>query len=103
MAKKGITSGSDYTFKAKDFYALLESQSHKCALTGRELTPENCTAIHRIPLRRGGTHDPDNICLVIEEVAQIKRALFDEELYALCEDLLRHRPSTNNILRGHNQ
>ncbi|MBR32329.1 MAG: hypothetical protein CMN77_13570 [Spirochaetaceae bacterium] len=91
MAKRSIKDKQDYTFKAKDFYELLERQEERCALTGRQLTPENCTAIHRTPLRRGGTHDLSNICLVVEEIAQLKRSLLDEELYSLCEDLLAHR------------
>ncbi|MBU41604.1 MAG: hypothetical protein CMN76_00165 [Spirochaetaceae bacterium] len=91
MAKRSIKENHDYTFKAKDFYELLDGQQERCALTGRQLTPENCTAIHRIPLRRGGTHDLNNICLVVEEIAQLKRSLLDDELYSLCEDLLQYR------------
>lgn len=33
----------------------------------------------------------NNICLVVEEIAQLKRSLLDDELYSLCEDLLKYR------------
>lgn len=77
-----------YVFRAQDFYYLLEAQKYRCPLTGRELTPENCTAAHRIPLRRGGEHALDNIYLIVEEAAWLKRNLTDQELLDLCVNVV---------------
>lgn len=82
-----------YKFKAADFYTLLEKQEYRCSLTGRELTPENCIAAHIVPLRRGGVHEPDNIYLIVDEAAQIKRSLMDSELLELCRDILTNLES----------
>ncbi|MBL8021327.1 MAG: HNH endonuclease [Leptospirales bacterium] len=77
-----------YKFKAKDFYLLLEKQNYRCPISGRELTPENCMAAHKVPIRKGGEHRPENIYLVTDAVNQIKRQLTDDELLELCGDIL---------------
>lgn len=77
-----------YTFRAKDFYALLESQNYRCPLTGRELTPETTCAEHIIPLRKGGIHALSNIYLVHETVARLKRHYTDAEIQELANDII---------------
>ena len=47
----------DYKFKAKEFYHLLDKQEYRCALTGRNLTPETTTAEHIVQLQDGGVHE----------------------------------------------
>lgn len=76
-----------YRFKARDFYQLLEKQKYRCPVSGRELTPENCMAAHKIPLRNGGEHCLENIYLVTDAVTHIKRHLADSELLELCSDI----------------
>jgi len=78
----------NYRFKAKDFYFLLEEQARRCPVSGRELTPDNCMAAHRVPLRKGGVHSLENIYLVTDAVTQIKKQLTDEELLLLCKDIV---------------
>jgi len=78
-----------WTFKAKDFYALLDRQKYTCPLTGRELRPENTTAAHIVPLRKGGKHEVGNIYLVVNDLLDIKKNLTDEELVTLCYDVLK--------------
>jgi len=77
-----------YKFKAKDFYALLEKQNYICPVSGRQLTPENCMASHKTPIRKGGEHHLENIYLVVDAVTQIKKNLTDEELLNLCRDIV---------------
>jgi len=78
-----------YKFKAKDFYRLLDQQKYRCPVSGRELTPENCMAAHKVPIRKGGEHCFENIYLVTDAVTQIKRQLTDDELLELSRDIVK--------------
>ncbi|MCB1175841.1 MAG: hypothetical protein KDK39_19860 [Leptospiraceae bacterium] len=80
-----------FVFRAQHFYELLENQAYRCALTGRELTPENTTAEHIIPLRTHGEHRYDNIYLVDEQVSKIKRYLTDEDVVELAAEIIETR------------
>ena len=80
-----------YKFAAKDFYALLEKQQYRCALSGRELTPETTDAEHILPLDSGGTHTPDNIYLIVRDAARLKRHLTEAQVIELCFDILKTR------------
>lgn len=80
-----------YKFAAKDFYAMLDRQNYRCALSGRELTPENTDAEHIIPLDQGGTHTLENIYLIVREAARLKRHLTEKEMIRLCFDILTTR------------
>ncbi len=82
-------SKKKWTFRAKDFYALLEKQQRKCLITGRELTPETTVASHIVPLRRGGKHEVENIYLLMNDLLDVKKNLTDEELALLCHDVLK--------------
>lgn len=79
-----------FVFRAAHFYALLEQQEYRCALTGRELTPENTSAEHIIPLRKGGKHELSNIFLVDDAVAKLKRYYSDDEVIQLARELVTH-------------
>lgn len=83
-----------YKFKAADFYALLDKQKYKCALTGTELTPENTTAEHILPLSRGGTHELSNIFLVDERVAKLKRNLSIAEVRDVAQRIVSYGRET---------
>ncbi len=87
-----MTKKSD--IRAKDLYALLEAQSYRCALSGRELTPEITDAEHIVPLDAGGEHTPDNIYLIVKDAARLKRYLPERDLMQLCFDILNHRGKT---------
>ena len=86
-----MTKKTEYKFRSQDFYKLLESQNYRCPVSGRKLTPENTTACHKVPLKRGGTHCFENIYLLVAEVARLKKDMLDEELVALCEDIIKTR------------
>lgn len=81
----------DYKFNAKDFRKLLETQKGKCYLTSRELTPENTNAEHILPLRKGGKHKVENICLVIDMVGKLKRYFTEEEIVLMSVDIIKTR------------
>lgn len=89
MSSSGSTTKNRYVFRAQDFYRLLEEQDYTCPYSGRELTPNNCVAEHKVPLRRNGKHEASNIVLVDSAVGQLKRHLTDEELYTLVQDLAK--------------
>ena len=80
-----------FVFRAHHFYELLEKQEYKCAITGRELTPENTTAEHITPLRSGGKHGLDNIYLVDDKASKIKRYLTEDEVINLASDIIATR------------
>lgn len=80
-----------YKFAAKDFYSLLDRQNFRCALSGRELTPETTDAEHILPLDSGGIHTPENIYLIVRDAARLKRHLTEAELVRLCFDILTTR------------
>lgn len=77
-----------YVFKAADFYSLLERESYRCPYSGRELTPSNCVAEHRVPLRKGGRHEASNIVLVDHHISYLKRYLTDDEVLNLATDII---------------
>ena len=79
----------DYVYRAKDFYEQLEEQNYKCFVTGRELTPMNCTAEHLVPLKKGGQHIRENIVLLVRDIAPLKRNLSEEEIVLLAVDVIK--------------
>ena len=82
------TKNQKYSFKSKDFYCLLESQKYRCKYTGRELTPQNCYAVHVIPLAQGGKHELQNIVLVDKEIYVLKKSLNPDQLKKLAKEIV---------------
>jgi 5-methylcytosine-specific restriction endonuclease McrA len=72
----------------RDIREMLEGQGRRCALTGRELTPENCSLDHVLPLTKGGEHSPSNAQLVTMEVNKAKGMMTEEEFIQLCKDVV---------------
>lgn len=73
---------------------LLERQEFKCALTGRKLTPEDCSLDHIVPVSQGGNHTLDNVQLVCVEANMAKGTLSMQRFISLCRDVLRHQGDT---------
>ena len=74
--------------------AILEmvgSQHHRCAISGRELTPETASLDHLLPLSRGGTHEPDNLCIVEHLVNTAKGTMTLDEFVSMCRDVAAHQ------------
>jgi 5-methylcytosine-specific restriction endonuclease McrA len=73
--------------KPSDLRILLERQCYRCALTGRQLTPDTASVDHVIPLSRGGSHSIDNLQIVHSIVNKAKGSLTQDEFIALCRDV----------------
>lgn len=78
-----------FRFKTEHFYQLLEAQKYKCPISGRELTPQNTVAEHRIPLRKSGKHELKNIILVDQDASKLKRYMTDLEAVKLAADIIQ--------------
>lgn len=66
---------------------MLEKQGYRCALSGRELTPDNCTLDHIIPVTEGGEHALSNVQLVTAEVNAAKGSMSNDAFKAMCRDV----------------
>ncbi|MCZ8157677.1 MAG: hypothetical protein O9264_16280 [Leptospira sp.] len=92
MAKNNnqIDKSSKFVFKASHFRELLTKQEYRCYVTNRELTPEVTFAEHIIPLRLGGTHTQENICLVHEILYRMKRYHSIDEIVEMSADVINN-------------
>ncbi len=66
---------------------LIERQNYRCAISGRELTPETASLDHKIPLSKGGDHSLANIWIVHVHVNSAKGTMTIEEFVAMCKDV----------------
>ena len=78
------------TVTAKMILALLEKQGYRCAISGRELTPESASLDHIVPLSRGGEHCVTNVWIVDHAVNTAKGTQTIEEFVAMCRDITNH-------------
>jgi 5-methylcytosine-specific restriction endonuclease McrA len=96
------TEGSQCTKKPKapkyrEIANLLERQGHKCALTGRKLTPEIANIDHIIPLAKGGTHSIENLQIVHKDVNRAKNLMLLHEFIALCQEVADYSKGTPTV------
>lgn len=89
--KTGITQ--------KTILQLIETQQYRCALTGRELTPETASIDHKVPLAGGGEHHISNIWVLDHVVNRAKGTMTVDEFIAMCRDVVSHadRVDQNSI------
>jgi len=66
---------------------LLAKQDHRCALTGRVLTPSTLSLDHIMPVSQGGGHVIENAQFLDKEVNRAKGALTNEKFIALCREV----------------
>lgn len=76
--------------RASDIRAKLEGQGFHCEYTGDELTPDNISADHFVPLVGGGAHDLSNIRLVTCEVNAAKNTMDFGAFVTLCRKVVNH-------------
>ncbi len=69
---------------------LLESQRYRCALTGRDLTPETAALDHILPLRCSGEHVSENTQVLHRGVNRAKGSLTNVEFIGLCGEVVAH-------------
>jgi len=68
---------------------LLEAQKYRCALTGRNLTPETAALDHVVPIRFGGAHVIENAQILHKDVNRSKGSLTNEEFTGMCREVVR--------------
>ena len=83
--------GARYRFRADDFWTLIKGQDYKCALTGRELTPENTEVELRDPYLTKGRGEHANLYLVIRPLAQMARYVSERDIVELAAEIIRAR------------
>jgi 5-methylcytosine-specific restriction endonuclease McrA len=66
----------------------LEKQGYRCAITGRELTPDTASVDHSYPLSRGGANSIENIEILHSDINQAKGAMTKEEFVAMCREVV---------------
>lgn len=87
--KKGIKDF--YTLQPFDLWKIAKKQKLLCALTGKKLTKENMSVDHILPMSKGGSNEPSNIRLVDWDVNLARRALTDEQFFALCKSVIDYK------------
>ena len=87
------------TVTAKMIMAMIERQQFRCALSGRELTPETASLDHIQPLPRGGAHDLSNVWIVDHQVNAAKGTLTKDEFVTLCCEVADHHRGGETISR----
>lgn len=75
------------TVTATMILRLVELQKFRCAISGRELTPQTASLDHIVPLSRGGEHDITNVWVVDHLVNSAKGSMTVEEFVAMCRDV----------------
>lgn len=80
---------------AKQVLELVKRQRFRCAISGRELTPETASLDHIVPLARGGPHAIENVWVVDHQVNSAKGTLSLDEFVALCRDVVAHQGRGN--------
>jgi 5-methylcytosine-specific restriction endonuclease McrA len=78
---------------------ILEQQQYRCALTGRELTPETAVLDHIVPLGRGGAHAASNIWVLHRDVNQAKGKMLPEEFFELCQQVMANKAVADRLVR----
>jgi 5-methylcytosine-specific restriction endonuclease McrA len=73
-------------YSEADFKAIWDKQNGLCPLTGRKLT-QSAHLDHIIPVKKGGSHDLQNLRWVCKEVNYAKRDLTDSEFFELVADI----------------
>lgn len=84
------TSGALEKLKASDIRELLERQGYKCALTGRELTPDVASLDHIIPIARGGSNTIGNVQVLHKDVNSAKGVMLQADFVAMCREVAKH-------------
>ncbi len=74
---------------------LIEWQHHRCALTGRALTPETASLDHIVPVRNGGEHRIENTQVLHRNVNRAKTTMTTDEFVQLCQEVVEHASKPN--------
>lgn len=75
---------------------LLRRQNYRCALSGRQLTPDSAALDHILPISRGGAHRIENAQILHKEVNRAKGTLTNGEFLRLCREVVAHAESDDH-------
>lgn len=78
-------------FFARHFWKLMEDQNGRCALTGRELTPDNTEVELREPYRAENRTDFDNHYLIVRTLAHTARYVDEKQIIELAAEIIQYR------------
>jgi hypothetical protein len=78
------------TIRAVDLCELLAEQEHRCALTGRPLTPATAAVDHKDPPAAGGSHCLSNLQILDCRVNLAKGGLTQDEFKAICREVVAY-------------
>lgn len=78
-------------FFAKDFWRLMKEQEYKCALTGRELTPESTEVELRKPYADKGRTEYENHYVITRHIAYTARHVDEEQIVHLAAEIIKYR------------
>jgi 5-methylcytosine-specific restriction endonuclease McrA len=67
---------------------LVDRQGYRCALTGRELTPDAAFVDHVTPVSSGGSSAIENLQVVHADVNEAKGTMTQDEFIQLCRDVV---------------
>lgn len=73
----------------KELLQLLEQQGYRCALTGKQLTPQTARLDHKSPVSDGGSHEVSNLHWVLETVNTAKGVMNLDQFVGMCIDVAR--------------
>jgi hypothetical protein len=76
--------------KQSSVLQLLEWQQYRCAMTGRELTPETASLDHIVPVRSGGEHRIENAQVLHRDVNKAKTTMTRDEFIQLCREVVQY-------------
>ncbi len=76
------------SINAQRILGLLKRQNYCCALTGRELTPDNAALDHILPMSRGGKNLIQNAQALHKDVNRAKSVFTNEEFIQLCREVV---------------
>jgi len=67
---------------------LIDKQGYRCALTGRELTPETAFVDHVTPVSGGGSNAIENLQVVHADVNEAKGTMTQDGFIAMCREVV---------------
>lgn len=79
---------------------LLVAQKGRCAITGEKITPLDVTLDHIIPVSRKDLENSDEygeVWLVSKKVNAMKSTMMMDDLYEMCEKILRNKDKANKL------
>lgn len=85
--------GHGQKITARGLLAMLAEQNYKCALTGRELSPQTAALDHKVPLSSGGDNTLANVQVVHKDANQAKSAMSHDAFIAICREVVRYADS----------